>query len=73
MTFDFRDCQPGCAFEHRSGEFYVSTIQLCDGRWETCVFRGEDLLEDQTEMTWDDPEAQHQAVCEKVDGWTPTI
>lgn len=65
-------CLPPAPMEHRVGEFYISTIQLCDGRWETCVFRGEELLGEHTEMTWDDPESQHQAVCERVNGWTPT-
>lgn len=61
-------CAPPSPKKDRVGKFHISTVQLCDGRWETCVFHGEELLEEHTEMTWDDPDKQHAMVVDRMRG-----
>ena len=59
-------CMPPPPQEERVGKFVVSTIQTCSGRWETCVFEDGEMLSEDIEMTWDDPDKQHRMVVARV-------
>lgn len=59
-------CIPPEPIEDVVGDLRISTIQACDGCWETCVIRGNEVLEEETEITWDGPEEQHRAVVERM-------
>lgn len=63
---EYGPCIPPEPMEDEVGKFIVSTIQTCDGRWETCVFHGDEQLMEETEMTWDGHEEQHRTVVARI-------